>query len=86
MPNRPTSVSTTVTLHSLSSEVMTHVSNRSISISTVAEPSNLMSLGSTYFSLDTKYSREDIKLHGSVERTPRENSKIHIFPPGSQMR
>jgi hypothetical protein len=52
----------------------------------VAEPSNLMPHRSTYLLLDTKYSREHIKLRSSVEHTPRENLKIHIFPSESQMR
>ena len=45
----------------------------------VAEPSNLMPPKSTCLLLDTKYSREDTKLHSSVEHTPRKNQKIHIF-------
>jgi len=49
----------------------------------VAELPNLMSLRSTYLPLDTKYSIEDTKLCSSVEHTPRENSKIYIFPSGS---
>ena len=49
----------------------------------VAEPPNLMSPRSTYLPLDTKYSREDIKLRSSVEHTLRENSKFYIFPSGS---
>ena len=40
---------------------------------------------STCLPLDTKYSREDTKLRGSIEHTPWENLKIHIFPSG-QMR
>ena len=45
----------------------------------VAEPPNLMSPRSIRLSLDTKYSRKDTKSRGSVEHTPRENLKIHIF-------
>ena len=52
----------------------------------VAEPPNLISSRSTCLSLDIKYSRDDTKLHSSVEHTSKENSKIHIFPSGSQMR
>ena len=48
----------------------------------VAEPPKLLSYRSTCLPLDTKYSREDTKLHSSVEHTPRENLKIHIFPLG----
>ena len=50
---------------------------------TVVEPPNLMPPRSSCIPLDTKYSREDTKLHSSVEHTPRENSKIHIFLSGS---
>ena len=52
----------------------------------VAEPPNLMPPRSTCLPLDAKYLREDTKLRGSVEHTPRENPQIHIFPSGSQMR
>ena len=45
----------------------------------VAEPSNLMPLRSTCLPLDTKYPGEDTKLCSSVEHTPRDNLKIHIF-------
>ena len=45
----------------------------------VAEPPNLMPPRSTHLPLDTKYSREDTKLYGSVGHTPGENPKIHIF-------
>ena len=53
------------------------------SITNVAEPPNLMPPRGTCPPLDTKYSREDTKLRSSVEHTPRENSKIHIFSSGS---
>ena len=49
----------------------------------VVEPPNLIPPRSTCLPLDTKYSRENTKLHSSIEHTPRENSKIHIFPSGS---
>ena len=52
-------------------------------LKSVAEPPNRMPLKSTCLPLDAKYSREDTKLHSSVEHTPRKNSKIHIFPSGS---
>ena len=45
----------------------------------VAETPNLMPPRSTCLSLNTKYSREDTKLRSSVEHTPWENPKIHIF-------
>ena len=45
----------------------------------VAEQPNLMSPRSNRLSSDTKYSRENTKLLGSVGHTPRENPKIHIF-------
>ena len=56
------------------------------SATTVAKPPNLMPPRSTCPPLDTKYSREDTKLRSSIEHTPKENPKIHIFPSGSQMR
>ena len=55
-------------------------------IDPVVEPPNLMPPRSTCLPLDTKYSREHTKLHSSVEHTPGENPKIHIFPSESQMR
>ena len=45
----------------------------------MAGPSNPMSPKSTCLPLDPKYSREDTKLCSSIEHTPRENLKIHIF-------
>ena len=45
----------------------------------MAEPSNLMPHRSACLPLDTKHSRENTKLLGSVGHTPRENPKIHIF-------
>ena len=45
----------------------------------VAEPPNLMPPRSACLLLDTKHSRENNKLLGSVGHTPRENPKIHIF-------
>ena len=48
-------------------------------IATVAEPPNLMPHRSAYLPLDTKHSRENTKLLGSVGHTPEENPKIHIF-------
>ena len=45
----------------------------------VAEPPNLMPHGSACLPLDTKHSRENTKLLGSVGHTPGENPKIHIF-------
>ena len=45
----------------------------------MAELSNLISLRSACLLLDTKHSREDTKLLGSVGHTPGENPKIHIF-------
>ena len=50
---------------------------------TMVEPLNLMPFRNTYLSLDNKYPRDDTKLHSFVEHTPRENSKIYIFPLGS---
>jgi len=52
----------------------------------VVEPPNLMPPRSTRLLLDTKYPREDTKLHGPVGHTLGENPNIHIFPSGSQMR
>ena len=46
---------------------------------TVAEPPNLMPHRSACLPLDTKHSRENTKLLDSVEHTPGENPKIHIF-------
>ena len=46
---------------------------------TVAEPPNLMPHRSACLPLDTKHSRENTKLLGSVGHTPGENPKIHIF-------
>jgi hypothetical protein len=51
----------------------------------VAESPNLMP-SQGYLSSDTKYPRGNTKLMDSVEHTARENSKIHIFTSGSQMR
>ena len=45
----------------------------------VAEPPNLMPHRSACLPLDTKHSRENTKLLGSVGHTPGENPKIHIF-------
>ena len=45
----------------------------------VAKPSNLMPPGSARLPLDTKHSKENTKLLGSVGHTPGENPKIHIF-------
>ena len=45
----------------------------------VAEPHNLMPPRSARLPLDTKHSKEDTKLLGSVGHTPGENPKIHIF-------
>ena len=45
----------------------------------MAEPSNLMPHRSACLSLDTKHSRENTKLLGSVGHTSGENPKIHIF-------
>ena len=45
----------------------------------MAEPPNLMPHRSAYLSLDTKHSRENTKLLGSVGHTPGENPKIHIL-------
>ena len=53
---------------------------------TVVEPPNLMPPRSARLPLDTKHSRENTKLLGSIGHTPGENLKIHIFPSGSQMR
>ena len=55
-------------------------------LAAVAEPPNLMPPKSTCLPLETKYSRDGTKLRSSIEHTPGENPKIHIFPPGSQMR
>ena len=45
----------------------------------VAEPPNLMPHRSACLPLDTKHSRENTKLLGSIGHTPGENPKIHIF-------
>ena len=45
----------------------------------VVEPPNLIPHRSARLLLDTKHSRENTKLLGSVGHTPRENPKIHIF-------
>ena len=63
-----------------------HQGEASYTSLSVAEPPNLMPPRSTCLPLDTKYSRNDAKLRSSVEHTPRENPKIHIFSSGSQMR
>ena len=51
------------------------VSSRGI----VAEPPNVMPHRSARLPLDTKHSRENTRLLGSVGHTPGENPKIHIF-------
>ena len=48
-------------------------------ISVVAEPPNIMPHRSACLPSDTKHSRENTRLLGSVEHTPGENPKIHIF-------
>jgi len=58
----------------------------STSNKSVVEPPNLMPPESVRLPLDTKHSRENTKLLGSVGHTLGENPKIHIFPSGSQMR
>ena len=45
----------------------------------MAEPPNQMPLRSACLPLDAKHPKENTKLLGSVEHTPRENPKIHIF-------
>ena len=45
----------------------------------VAEPPNLMPPRSARLPLDTKHLKENIRLLGSVGRTPGENPKILIF-------
>ena len=45
----------------------------------MAEPHNLMPLRSACLPLDTKHSRENTKLLGSVGHTPGKNQKIHNF-------
>ena len=45
----------------------------------MAEPPNLMHPRSACLSLDTKHSKDNTKLLGSVGHTPGENPKIHIF-------
>ena len=45
----------------------------------MAEPPNLMPPWSACLPLDTKHSRENTKLLGSVGHTLGENPKIHIF-------
>ena len=45
----------------------------------MAEPPNLMPPRSARLPLDTKHSKEDTKLLGSVGHTPGENPKIYIF-------
>ena len=45
----------------------------------VVEPPNLIPPRSTCLPLDTKYSKENTKLHSSDGHTPGENPKIHIF-------
>ena len=52
----------------------------------VVEPPNIMPLRSTRLPLDTKYARENAKLHNFVGHTSEENPKINIFPSESQMR
>jgi hypothetical protein len=52
----------------------------------VAESPNLMPSQEYLSSIRHKYSRENTKLRDSVEHTTKENSKIHIFTSGSQMR
>ena len=49
-------------------------------VASVAEPPNLMSHRSACLPSDTKHSRKNTKLLGSVGHTPGENPKIHIFP------
>ena len=55
-------------------------------IAPMAEPPNLMPPGSACLPLDTKLTKDDTKLLGSVGHTPGENPKIHIFTSGSQVR
>ena len=45
----------------------------------MVEPPNLMPHRSARLPLDTKHSRENTKLLGSVGHTPGKNPKIHIF-------
>ena len=45
----------------------------------VVEPPNLMPPKGACLPLDTKHSRENTKLLGSIRHTPEENPKIHIF-------
>ena len=45
----------------------------------VVEPPNLMPSRSACLPLDTKHSKENTKLLGSVGHTPGENPKLHIF-------
>ena len=52
------------------------------SAAVVVEPSNLMSHMSACLLLDTKHSRENTKLLGSIGHTTGENPKIHIFAVG----
>ena len=45
----------------------------------MVEPPNIMHPRTARLPLDTKHSRENTKLLGSVAHTPGENPKIHIF-------
>ena len=54
-------------------------SSRRLMVVAVAELPNLMSHRSACLLLDTKHSRENTKLLGSVGHTPGVNSKIHVF-------
>jgi hypothetical protein len=63
-----------------SRQFSTYSSYKRKSYSNVAEPPN------AEYPSSITHLGENIKLHDSVEHTARENSKIHIFTLGSQMR
>ena len=54
-------------------------SRRSSRSMSVVEPPNLMPPRGAHLPLDTKHSKENTKLLGSVGHTLGENPKIHIF-------
>ena len=63
----------------LREEELLQPNDQALDMYDVEEPPNLMPLRNTCLSLDTKYSRDNTILRSSIEHTPWENPKIHIF-------
>ena len=64
----------------------TEVLAKYLALNTVTEPPNLMPPRSACLPLDTKHSRKNTKLLGSIEHTPWRTRKSTFLPSGSQMR